>query len=76
MNHKEQLEKIYRLLMIQDFRQKSRGWYRGWIVVPSPWSYYGKMIKPVNGGRRPETSSAYPVEIVYQDTDSVIIRGG
>ncbi len=74
--HQAQLERIYHLLMVQKFRDYSRGWYRGWIIVSSPHDYYGKMIKTVNGGGRPETFSAYPPEIVYQDTDGVIIRGG
>ena len=60
MNNQTKLQQVVYELVCQNFREMSRGWFRGWIITPSPFGPWGKNIKLVNGGRMPDRVSAYP----------------
>lgn len=74
-SHDELLTRIYKLLEIQRFREYSRGWFKGYIIV-SDGTMYGKRLKRVNPRikfREYDLVSKYP-KLLYADTDGVIIQ--
>ena len=69
-------DRVITFLKREKFRTYSKGWFKGFIVIPSDFGYYGKVIKPVNPRIKirtyiPSLHSAYPHELTvgYHDTD-------
>lgn len=42
------LENFNQFLKIKKFRENSKGWFKGYIFIPSDFGMFGKQIKLVN----------------------------
>ena len=71
-------DRVITFLKREKFRAYSKGWFKGYIVIPSEFGYYGKTIKVVNPRIKSrayyttyDIRSAYPHKLTvgHNDTD-------